>query len=255
MKTTVITGASSGIGAASAELLAARGMSLALVARRQQALDAVAARCGPQAIAVVADCTKREDVRRVVDTTLARFGGIDVWINNAGQGITRQPSELTDADVDDMMRLNVKTALYGMQEVLPHFKSRNAGHIINISSMLGRMPLALHRSSYCGAKHFLNALTWMMRAEVQQTHPGIQISTVSPGAVRTDFGLNAVHGGVDSRQLADAQNVEDVAEVIARVIESRQPDVYTRPGSSERVSAFYEAIGVDGWPLAQTSGR
>jgi NADP-dependent 3-hydroxy acid dehydrogenase YdfG len=120
----VITGASGGIGEAVAVALAQRGASVVLVARRQQALDSVAKRCGGRAHAIVGDVTVRDDVRRVVGETLSRFGRIDVWINNVGQGITRPPSELTDDDIDDMMRLNVKSALYGMQEVLPHFKER-----------------------------------------------------------------------------------------------------------------------------------
>src|SRR5689334_10234699 len=131
-KVVVITGASSGIGAATAELLGARGASVVLVARRATALDAVAARCGGRALVVVADVTRREDVRRAVDEAVRRFGRIDVWINNAGQGITRPPSELTDDDVDAMIGSNVKSAIYGMQEVLPHFKARGSGHIINI---------------------------------------------------------------------------------------------------------------------------
>jgi len=85
----VITGASSGIGAATAELLAHRGMSVVPVARRKAALDVVAARCDGRAHAMVADMTVRGDVRGVVDETLARFQVIDVWINNVGQGITR----------------------------------------------------------------------------------------------------------------------------------------------------------------------
>jgi NADP-dependent 3-hydroxy acid dehydrogenase YdfG len=241
----VITGASSGIGAALAELLGARGLSVVLVARRRQALDAVASRCGDRAHVVTADVTQRADVRRVIEQALARFGRVDVWINNAGRGITRPPSELTDEDIDEMMRANVKSVLYGMQEILPHFKSRNAGQIINVSSMLGRVPFAVIRSAYCGAKHFVNALTATFRAEVQQTHPGIQVSLVSPGVVRTDFGLNAVHGGPDSRQMADSQSAEEVAAVIAGVIVSRAPDVYTRAGSQSRVGAYYATVGTD----------
>ena len=185
-KVIVITGASTGIGAALAHVLASRGASLILVARRADALQEVAARCGPQAQAVVADVTERSEVRRVVAQALARFGRIDVWVNNVGQGITRLPSELTGDDVDDMVRVNVKSALYGMQEVLPHFIERGSGHVINVSSMLGRIPFAVSRSAYCGAKHFLNALTAMFRTEIQQDHPGIQFSLVSPNIVRTN---------------------------------------------------------------------
>ncbi|MBS1911203.1 MAG: SDR family NAD(P)-dependent oxidoreductase [Bacteroidetes bacterium] len=241
----VITGASSGIGAALAELLAARGAALALVARRADALGEVAARCGEKAFAIPADVSHRDEVRRVVAGALERFGRIDVWVNNVGQGISCLPSQLTDEDIDQVMQVNVKSALYGMQEVLPHFQERGRGHVINISSMLGRMPFAVIRSAYCGAKHFLNALTATFRAEVQGTHPDIQFSIVSPGVVQTDFGLNALHGGPDSRSFPDAQSAEEVAQVIAGVIESRNPDVYTRAGAHDRVVSYYDTLAVD----------
>ena len=185
------------------------------------------------------------DVHRIVDETLSRFRRIDVWINNAGIGITRPPSQLTDQDIDAMIQANVKSALYGVQEVLPHFKERNAGHIINVSSLLGRIPFAMIRSAYSGAKHFLNALTAMLREELRESHPGIQVSLVSPGVVRTDFGLNAMHGGPDSRQFPGSQSAEEVAAVIAQVIATRAPDVYTLPGARERVAAYYASIGTD----------
>lgn len=244
-KVVVITGASSGIGAALAELMAARGASLVLVARREHALREMASRCGDRAIAVAADVGHRDDVKRVVKEALGRFGRIDVWVNNAGQGITRMPSQLTDEDIDEMMRANVKSAFYGMQEVLPHFVSRGEGHVINVSSMLGRVPFAAMRSAYNGAKHFLNALTANFRAEFQDAHPGIQFTLVSPGVVRTDFGLKARHGGPDSRQLPGSQSAEEVADVIANVIESRKPDVYTRPGSRELVLRYFGSMGED----------
>jgi len=243
-KIVVITGASSGIGAALGELLASQGHDVVLVARRQAALDEVAARCGGRAHVQVADVTDRAQVRRVVDETLARLGRIDVWVNNAGQGITRNPSELTDEDLDAVMRANVHSALYGVQAVLPHFKMRGDGHVINISSLLGRVPFATIRSAYSAAKHFLNAMTAMLRAEVQETHPGIQISLVSPGIVQTEFGLHALHGGPDSRSFPDAQSAEQVAAVIARVIETRQPDVYTRP-AAQMIAKYYATVGVD----------
>jgi len=241
----VITGASAGIGAALAAHLAPDGARLALVARREDALRAVAAACGGAPLVVAADVTERAQVRRVVRETLDRFDHIDVWVNNVGQGISRPPSELTGDDIDAMVRLNVKSALYGMQEVLPHFKARNAGHVINVSSMLGRVPFAVIRSAYCGAKHFLNALTATFRAEVQATHPGIQFTLVSPPVVRTDFGLNALHGGPDSRALPDSQSAEEVARTIAEVMDSRAPDVYTRTGAQARVAAYYAALGAD----------
>ncbi|MGH9411970.1 MAG: SDR family oxidoreductase [Vicinamibacterales bacterium] len=244
-KVIVVTGASSGVGAATAQLLALQGHTIVLVARRKDALDAVAAKCGGRAHVSVADVTQRDEVRRVAKDAIDTLGHIDVWINNAGRGITRMPSQLTDEDVDDMMTVNVKSVLYGMQEVLPHFISRGDGHIINISSMLGRMPLATMRSAYCGAKHFLNALTYTLRDELRQAHPKIAISLVSPGIVYTDFGNNAVHGGPDSRQLPYGQTPEDVASVIAGVVESRAEDVYTRRGAREQVIKYFSDHGSD----------
>jgi short-subunit dehydrogenase len=244
-KVVLITGASGGIGAALAENLARRGHDLALVARREPELRKVASHCGDNAIALVADASRRNEVQRVIRETLAHFGHIDVLVNNVGQGITKAPSELTDDDIDNVMQVNVKSALYGMQEILPHFKSRGEGQIVNISSMLGRVPFAAFRSAYIGAKHFLNALTETFRLELGEAYPGIVFTLVSPGVVRTDFGLNAMHGGPDSRELPYSQSAEEVAEVIAGAIENRRADVYTRAGSRARVVEYYSANGED----------
>jgi NADP-dependent 3-hydroxy acid dehydrogenase YdfG len=242
----VITGASSGIGAALAELLGARtDYSLVLVARRKESLEAVAAKCNGRAHVIVADMEKRDQVRAAAENAIRHFGHIDVWVNNVGRGISRLPSELTDEDVDAMMSTNVKSALYGMQEVLPHFKARHGGHIVNVSSMLGRVPMATIRSAYTASKHYLNALTAMMRDEVQQKNSLIAFSLVSPGVVATEFGKNALHGGPDSRALPEPQSAEDVARVIAKVIETRRSDVYTRAGMRERVMNYYAQTGVD----------
>jgi short-subunit dehydrogenase len=244
-KVIVVTGASSGIGAAAAVFLAERGDSVVIVARRAEMLLEVADRCQGRARAVSADMTERSEVRRVVGEAIEAFGRVDVWINNVGQGIARVPSELTDDDIDAMVRVNVKSALYGMQEVLTHFKRRGEGHIVNISSMLGRIPDAVRRSAYCGAKHFLNALTATFRDEVQQTHPGIAVSLVSPGVVYTDFSQNALYDGGDSRRLPNGQSVDEIAAVIAGVIDSKAPDVYTRVGAHDRVVNYFASIASD----------
>lgn len=241
----VVTGASGGIGAAVAERLSRDGMAVGLVARRADALAAVASRCGAAALPIVADMTVRADAERAVAEAVARLGHIDVWINNVGRGITRPATALTDDDIDEMMRVNVKSALYGMQAVLPHFTARGGGHLINVSSVLGRMPMAHFRSAYNGAKHFLNALTANVREDLAASHPGIAVSLVSPGVVRTEFGLNAVHGGPDSRTLPNSQSAEEVAEVIAGVIASRAPDVYTRAGVKQLVLGYLDQLTAD----------
>ena len=237
----VITGASSGIGAALAALVGARGARPDLVARRPEALAEAAGRAGPHALAVVADVPRRADVVRAFDAALERFGRVDVWINNAGRGISRLVSELDDDDLDEMFAVNVKSAIYGVQAVLPHLRARGDGHIINVSSMLGRVPFAPVRSAYSAAKHALNALTANLRMELAASHPGIHVTCVMPGVVATEFGVNALHGGPDSRALPGAQPVDEVAAVIADVIERPRADVYTRPAFREQVLAYYGA--------------
>src|SRR5205823_2509235 len=151
-KVVVITGASSGIGAALAELVGKKGARPVLAARREGELREAAARSGPHALAVVADVTRPAEVRAVLDAALARFAHIDAWVNNAGRGITRAASETTDEDLDEMMLVNVKSALYGIRAVLPHFRDRKRGHIINVSSMLGRIPYVPPRAAYSASK-------------------------------------------------------------------------------------------------------
>src|SRR5690242_8810487 len=92
----VITGASEGIGAALAQEISRQGARVALVARREKELSLVATQCGPTALAIVADATSRDDIRRAVATVIKHHGRIDVWVNNVGRGISRAPSELTD---------------------------------------------------------------------------------------------------------------------------------------------------------------
>jgi NADP-dependent 3-hydroxy acid dehydrogenase YdfG len=213
-----------------------------LAARRRAELERVAKECGAEALPVVADVTVRADVEALARAAIERFGHVDVWINNAGRGISRLVTELTDDDIDAMIRDNVKSSLYGVQAILPHFKERGAGQIINVSSMLGRIPFAPVRSAYSAAKHALNALTACLRMELRPAFPGIVVTLVSPGVVATDFGLHAMHGGADSRTFPNAQTPEEVAKVILDAIENRTIDVYTQPGGAAMVRGYFEDI-------------
>jgi NADP-dependent 3-hydroxy acid dehydrogenase YdfG len=235
----VVTGASAGIGAALAREIARHGGSLVLAARRADKLHEVASSLAAPCAVVAADVTRRDDVARVLSTALQRFGGVDAWVNNAGRGISRHVAELTDDDIDAMIRDNVKSALYGMQAVLPHFKERRRGHVINVSSMLARTPYASFRSAYSAAKHALNSLGENLRMDLAKDFPDVHVTTVMPGPVATDFGVNALGGGVDSRTLPGSQSPDEVASVIADVIATgRRGDVYTRPDAIERVVKY-----------------
>jgi short-subunit dehydrogenase len=238
-KRVVITGASAGIGAALAVELHRRGARPVLAARRAGELAEVAALAGNSPW-IACDVTQRGEVERLRAFALAQ-GPVDTWVNNVGRGISRLVSELDDDDIDEMVQINVKSALYGMQVILPHFRERGRGHIVNVSSMLGRIPFAAQRSAYSGAKHMLNALTANLRMEVRETHPEIMVSTFSPGVVRTEFGVSARHGGFDSRQAAYSQSAEEVAVLLADLVERPVADVYSRPGMRAQVAAYYAA--------------
>jgi NADP-dependent 3-hydroxy acid dehydrogenase YdfG len=241
-KVIVITGASAGIGAAVAEEVAKRGARVVLASRRQDVLDALAAKLG--GLAVATDVTRRADVERLRDRALDKLGTIDVWINNAGRAISRPVSELTDSDLDTMIADNVKSVLYGIQAVLPHFKQHKRGHIMSISSGLSRFPFAPQRSAYSAAKAAVNALMANLRVELRDSFPEIKCTTVLPGVVATEFGVNALHGGVDNRKLPGAQGVGEVAQVIADVIERPRAEVYTRPQMLDLAARYFSADDV-----------
>jgi short-subunit dehydrogenase len=243
-KVIVITGASSGIGLAFAELAVARGARVVLAARRTEELNALAARLGERAIAVPTDVTRRADNEALRDRALATFGQIDVWVANAGRGISRMPSELTDEDIDDMITVNLKSLLYAIQAVLPHFKERGRGQLVAVSSGLARFPFAPQRSAYSAAKAGMNLLMASLRGELRASHPGIHATTVMPGVVATEFGNNALHGGVDNAKLPGAQPVGEVAEVIANVIETPRAEVYTRPQMRDLAAKYFAAEDV-----------
>ena len=245
----VITGASGGIGAALASELGTRGDSLVLASRTADALERVAAHISSPTHIVTADVTQRTDVERIRDEAMAAFGHVDVWINNAGRGILRPVLELTDADVDEMMAVNVKSALYGMQAILPHFIERGQGHLINISSFLGRVPIATHRSAYNAAKAALNALTANVRVDLRAKYPALHVSLIMPGLVTTDFARHAIGstGSAPPPWVAGGtmqpQTAEEVASAIADVIEHPVAELYTNPASGPMARRYFEDVG------------
>lgn len=247
---TVITGASSGIGAALARRLGRKGHRLVLAARRADALRAVANEAGGATKAVVVDVTKRADVERLRNDAIAAFGAVDVWVNNAGRGINAPVLELTDAQFDEMMEVNVKSALYGMQAILPHFQERRRGHLINVSSFLSRVPIATYRSAYNAAKAALNALTANVRMDLRREYPEIHISLVMPGMVTTEFARNALGGTPQVTWATRAggsggpqiQTADEVAASIEELIDTPRAELYTQAGQSEAVLRYFSDV-------------
>ena len=248
-KVIVITGGSAGIGAAAARELSRRGHRLVLAARNVDRLKAVAGELPTRTHLVVADVTARTDVERIRDEAVQAFGHVDVWVNNAGRGITRPVLELTDADVDEMVTVNVRSVLYGVQAIVPYFRERGEGHVINISSFLARVPLAPQRSAYSAMKAAVNSLTANLRMDLAATHPGIHVTTVMPGLVATEFARNALGstGAIPSPAPGVApmppQTADEVARVIADVIEHPVAEAYTNPTSPALARRYFDQLG------------
>ena len=242
----VITGASRGIGAAIARELARRGDSLVLAARSREGLEETAAASPNTRVHIVtADVTRRGDVERIRDEAIRAFGHVDVWINNAGRGIVRPVLALTDEDIDEMIAINVKSVVYGMQAIVPHFMERGRGHIINMSSFLARVPVATPRSAYSAAKAAVNSLTANVRVDLRRTHPGIEVTLVMPGLVATEFARYArgstgpIPPGAAGSSMKP-QTADEVAVIVADTVDRPVAEVYTNP-ASQAVAARYVA--------------
>lgn len=186
-KVIVITGASSGLGAATARHLAALGATLVLAARRMERLEALANECvaaGGKALAVRVDVTQRDDVKAMINVAIAEFGRVDVLINNAGV-MSIAPMTMTKVDEwERMIDINVKGLLYGVAAVLPVFEKQNSGHLINISSVAGIKVFSPGGTVYSGTKFAVRAISEGLRHEVG-AH--IRTTTISPGVVDSEL--------------------------------------------------------------------
>ena len=186
-KVVVITGASSGLGEATARLLSAQGATVVLGARRVDRIEAIAREleaAGGRALALPTDVTRAADVQRLVDAAVEKFGRIDVLVNNAGLMPSSPLERLKIEDWDRMIDVNIKGVLYGIAAALPHMKARKSGHIVNVSSVAGHKVRA-GTAVYSATKHAVRVLTEGLRQEVKPYD--IRTTIVSPGAVATEL--------------------------------------------------------------------
>jgi len=186
-KVVVITGASSGLGEATARLLSAEGTIVVLGARRADRLQALTNELtgkGGKAFAVVTDVTHCDQVKKLVDAAVEKFGRIDVMINNAGL-MQQSPLERLKVDEwDNMININIKGVLYGIAAALPYMKKQKAGHIINVSSVAGHK-VTPAGTVYCATKHAVRVISEGLRQEVKAYN--IRTTVISPGAVATEL--------------------------------------------------------------------
>jgi short-subunit dehydrogenase len=192
-KVAVVTGASMGIGEAIADLFVRQGARVVLLSRDAGRLEAARARIGhpAQTLALACDVRHREEIDRAIALILDHFERIDIWINNAGHGLLDSISNMLMSDCRELFDTNFFGTFEAMQAAIAIMRRQGAGAIINISSMAGHIPLPFH-ASYSASKFAMNAIGKAARIELQGS--GIQVTTVCPGYVRTDFGANARKG-------------------------------------------------------------
>lgn len=208
-KVVVITGASSGLGEATARRLSAAGAKVVLGARRTKHLDALEKELtenGGNAIAITTDVTDREQVKTLVDAAVKTYGRVDVMINNAGLMPQAPLERLKVEEWDRMIDVNIKGVLYGIAAVLPYMKEQKSGHIINVSSVAGHK-VGPGFAVYAATKHAVRALSEGVRQEVKPYN--IRTTVISPGAVATEL-----------------------------------PNGVTDPATAERIKKFYADIAV-----------
>jgi NADP-dependent 3-hydroxy acid dehydrogenase YdfG len=186
-KVVVITGASSGLGEATARHLSAKGAIVVLGARRVDRLQSLAnelTASGGKALTLTTDVTHCDQVKRLVDAAVQTYGCIDVIINNAGLMPHSPLDRLKIDDWDRMIDVNIKGVLYGIAAALPYMKQQRAGHIINVSSVAGHKVRA-GGAVYAATKHAVRALSEGLRQEVKPYN--IRTTVISPGAIATEL--------------------------------------------------------------------
>ena len=217
-KVVLITGASSGLGESTAELLARRGAKLVLVARRADKLSALVARireAGGDAVFQVADVTKSADLQQAVALAVQTYGRLDVIVNNAGLMAIAPISELRVDEWDRMIDINIKGVLYGIAAALPVFTSQQSGHFINISSVAGIKVFSPGGTVYSGTKFAVRAISEGLRHEVGGA---IRTTTILPGAVESELKHGSGHSASAEFVQAFYQQNEIPADSVARAI-------------------------------------
>lgn len=253
-KVALVTGASSGIGAATAKALGRERARVALLARREERLGAVAQeirRGGSQALICPADMTDPLAVQAAVERILEQWGRIDLLVNNAGRGLAAPFDHTTTEELRMLLEVNLVSVVTATQAVLPGMLKRGSGHVINVSSVVGRRGVP-YRSAYSATKFALVGLTECLRQELKET--GIHVSLVYPIYTETEF-HEVEPKKIRTLRSGPVQSAEQVARAIVRCARHPRPEVY--PYRLARVLAVLSALApslVD-WAMARFTRR
>jgi short-subunit dehydrogenase len=245
-KVAVITGASMGIGEAIAKLFVEEGASVVMSSRDESRIEQARQRIGhlDKTLGLFCDVRNREDLDRLLSLTLHNFGHVDIWVNNAGYGLSDSIAAMNMDQCRAMFDTNLFGAIAGMQVVTPVFVKQGSGTIINISSVAGHIPVP-YKGAYSATKFALNAIGKAARIELKDT--GVNILTVCPGYIATNFSANVVRGN-DRKRLGGAVRHGPTADTVAHAtlegFLKRKREVVT-PRSNGWAVKFYQI-----WPGA-----
>jgi len=221
-KLAIITGASSGIGAATAQAFSKAGYPLLLLARRLELMETLAL---PDALCRQADVLDREALKKAIAEAEARFGPAEILVNNAGIMLNGDPAKQSPEEWDRMIDINLKGVMNGIHVVLPGMVERQSGTIVNIGSIAGRKTFGAH-SVYCGTKFGVHAITETIREEVSQRN--VRLITIAPGMVGTDLVTHSTDEAAKAGWLAYAEQIggplvpDDIAEAILYACQAPQ---------------------------------
>jgi len=237
-KVAIVTGASRGIGLATASALVDAGARVVISARNQSALDQAVRALGAATVGVSADVRNPDDVTKLFDAAVSAFGGLDILVNNAGIGMFHSVETTLLEQWRDVIDTNLTGAFLCTQRALPLMRTRGGGFIINVSSLASTNPFA-EGAAYCASKAALNAFTDALLQEVR--HDGIRVASILPGSVRTEFmarakGTAAAPTADDAWKLAPEDVAQAVMALLAHPARSLPSRVEIRPAQPVRRS-------------------
>ncbi len=236
-KVVIVTGASSGIGEATARLLAKHGAKVVLAARSKEKLSKISKEL-PGSLVVITDMTKEDEIKQLIRKTKEHFGRIDVLINNAGQGYDAPIEKISSKTFRNLFELDLLGPVMAMKEVIPVMRKQKRGMIINISSGTALMAIP-NMSAYSSLKRAIVGISLTAREELSKDN--IRISVVYPYITLTDFEKNTIKDGIeeeewenDDSDLRPGDSAEYIAEKILEVIKTEEAQVYAHEWMKDR---------------------